>query len=133
MDRLPAVKKYVAAFNKVQMTPKQIEMLRAHYHSPEHTITASQLAKAVGFAHYHSANLQYGKLAQRLCNELGHRRTSKDAVSVLAWAYKHKPRQHFQLVLHKNVVTALEEVGLVRQRSFVLTWNPNPKDDWGWE
>jgi hypothetical protein len=44
-------------------------MLKAHYHAPNRTITATQLAKAVGFPNYSTVNLRYGSLGQAIYSE----------------------------------------------------------------
>jgi hypothetical protein len=51
---------------------KYLEMLKANYFAPEHTITAGQMATAVGYANWSSANVQYGKFAGAIAQKLGH-------------------------------------------------------------
>jgi hypothetical protein len=48
----------------------QIAMLRAHYSAQDHTLTATQLSRAAGYAGYESANLHYGKLGRELAEML---------------------------------------------------------------
>lgn len=48
----------------------QIAMLKAHYRAPGRLMTATQLADAVGYPSYSSANLIYGKLGFKLYGEL---------------------------------------------------------------
>jgi hypothetical protein len=47
-----------------------LKMLQAHYAAPARTITATELARAVGYKTYSGANLHYGKLAALLASEL---------------------------------------------------------------
>lgn len=54
-----------------RITDKQWEMLCAHYQAPNRSITARQLAKAVGFQNYGGVNLQYGRLGALLGSVLG--------------------------------------------------------------
>ncbi len=54
-----------------QITDKQWEMLCAHYHAPNRSVTARQLAKEVGFQNYGGVNLQYGRLGALLGSVLG--------------------------------------------------------------
>lgn len=54
-----------------QITGKQWEMLCAHYHAPNRSVTARQLAKEVGFKNYGGVNLQYGRLGSLLGSVLG--------------------------------------------------------------
>ena len=46
------------------LTAGQLRMLQAHYHAPDQTITATQLAEAAGYASYRGANLQYGNIGK---------------------------------------------------------------------
>ncbi len=46
-------------------------MLRAHLASPERLISATGLAKAAGYVGYEGANLNYGRLGQRIAREIG--------------------------------------------------------------
>ena len=67
----PSSDQYVAAFRAVRgMTDTHVQMLRAHYHAPERTVTAGQLAQAVGYSSYSVANAQYGRLARLLGEQL---------------------------------------------------------------
>lgn len=65
---------YTAALGAViaeGVPEKHIELLRAHLEAPRHTATASQLARAVGYANYGGVNMQYGTLAHRVASRLG--------------------------------------------------------------
>ena len=63
---------YKRAFLEVraEMTDKHLEMLRAHYAAPHHSITMSELARAVGYANHSSANLRYGTFAHAMAGRL---------------------------------------------------------------
>lgn len=69
---------YIKAILKIRdkkMLPEShIEMLKAQYRAPNSTITATQLADAVNFPNYNSANLQYGTLACNIADALGYTR-----------------------------------------------------------
>ncbi|MBU9589602.1 hypothetical protein [Burkholderia multivorans] len=49
-----------------RLTAAQLKMLQAHYHAPDRTITATQLAEAAGYASYSGANLQYGFIGKAM-------------------------------------------------------------------
>lgn len=53
-----------------QLTAGHKAMLRAHLNASDQSITATQLAKAAGYANYSAANLQYGLLGAMLFAEL---------------------------------------------------------------
>lgn len=50
---------------------KYLEILRAQYKSAGHSTTATNLANALGYENYNSANLHYGTLAHLVTDELG--------------------------------------------------------------
>ncbi|AKO52525.1 hypothetical protein ABA45_08930 [Marinobacter psychrophilus] len=52
---------------------KYLDLLKAQYSSPNHTITATKLAQAVGYENYNAANLQYGSLGHELAEVLGYK------------------------------------------------------------
>ncbi len=45
-----------------------LALLRSHARAAGHTLTATQLAEAVGYQNYGAVNLQYGTFADRLCS-----------------------------------------------------------------
>ena len=55
---------YVAAFKKIQIAHHYLRMLQANYHAPGRTITATQMAKTMGYSRFSAANLHYGKLGR---------------------------------------------------------------------
>ena len=61
---------YVSALQAIQLHQRDREMLLTNYHAPGRTITAGQMARALGFASYGAANLQYGGLAKRVGDEV---------------------------------------------------------------
>ena len=100
---------YVAAFRRVEPTESQLEILRLHLATPDHTITARHLARALGFAKWNAANLHYGKFAGKLCNELNVSPTTK--LSVLVEFFK-APGSEYELRLRPSVIEALKELGV---------------------
>src|SRR5947209_14795730 len=48
------------------LTPTEHKMLKAHYQAPEHTITARQLAQALGWSGFEPSNTHYGRLARKV-------------------------------------------------------------------
>lgn len=51
---------------------KFVDMLKAQFSMPNHTITATQLAEAVGYQNYNATNLQYGTLDKEISGILGY-------------------------------------------------------------
>ena len=69
---VPTASEYEKAFRAIEpeMARNAVSMLRAHHNAPSHTVTASELAAAVNYANYVSANLQYGRLGALLGSAL---------------------------------------------------------------
>jgi hypothetical protein len=69
----PSANVYERAFGHLlpDMPDSYIAMLRAHLTAPDHLISATKLAEAAGYAGYEGANLHYGKLGQRVADEIG--------------------------------------------------------------
>lgn len=70
--RQPSASHYVSAFRKIipSLSDGHFAMLRAHYRAPNRSLTATELAKAAGYANYNAANLQYGSVGKLLWEEL---------------------------------------------------------------
>ncbi len=97
---------------------KYRDMLKAHYLADKHTITATQLANAVGYANFNAANLQYGLLAHEIAKELNYQPTKRDngeSMWFLAIASGHKPSDdtsngHYEFVMRPELIEALEQM-----------------------
>ncbi|MFZ2981478.1 MAG: hypothetical protein WA085_10645 [Sphingobium sp.] len=68
----PSASVYERAFARLlpDMPDSYIAMLRAHLAAPDHLISATKLADAAGYSGYEGANLHYGKLGQRVADEI---------------------------------------------------------------
>ena len=53
---------YMNVLRRLDLHPYQRRMLEIHYHALEHTVTAPQMAKAMGYRNWGGANLHYGVL-----------------------------------------------------------------------
>lgn len=72
----PNSERYVAALRAFHnLTDNQVQMLRIHYYSPQRTVTAKQLALAMGYSGYQPVNSQYGTLADFVRERLNFRPT----------------------------------------------------------
>ena len=100
---------YVRVFQRIGFTGKQLEILRVHLAAPDQTITARQLARALGYSSFSAANLQYGKLAGKICSEMGV--SPGTNLAVLVEFYK-SPDSEYKLYLRPAVVKALKELGI---------------------
>lgn len=69
----PPASVYEEAFSVLlpDMPSSYVAMLKAHLSAPDHLLSATRLAEAAGFSGYEGANLHYGKLGQRVAEEIG--------------------------------------------------------------
>lgn len=111
---------YVRAFDAVQdgISLLQRQMLLAHFSAPDRSITARQLAAAVGLSKFNAANLHYGKLARLLGSMLGNN-PAADNVSLLASLVPPGTRgnKEWLWVMRPQVAQALQLLGFVPLKS----------------
>ncbi len=69
MNKKVTTDEYIAAFRRLNMAPHHVRMLQAHYYAKDHKLTATQMAKAMGYKNFNASNLHYGKLG-RLVGEI---------------------------------------------------------------
>ena len=124
---VPTVDAYKAAFlatraalrsDKGRSTVREI--LSAHYHAPEHTITPWELADHpnVALASHSTVNMQYGKYAKALCQHF--KLEPKFALAVLLTFSGGSPGEEtVKWTMLPNVVSALEDLGWVKMVSNV--------------
>ncbi len=105
---------YVQALAAVNPSAQQVEMLRIHLSAPGKSLTARQLARAIGFSNWNAANLQYGTFAGKLCKEL-HLEPEQN-LHVIATFLK-QPDEEWQWQLRPEFVAALVEFGIDTQTS----------------
>jgi putative restriction endonuclease len=108
----PTPAQYVAALREARVTPVQRRMLDFHYRAPARTITAEEAAHALGFNHYSTANLHYGRLGRRVRGILGMAADSIDQrLGMLVTFEKENDQWHW--IMRPQVAEALEVLGWV--------------------
>lgn len=94
---------------------RQSELLRAHLWAPRYSASSAELAEAVGYGSWRTANFQYGALAHRIAIELGVFRPPRGFwVNVLIRWDADKTRSplgHARYLLRHEVVRALIDLG----------------------
>lgn len=113
-----SVEEYKLGLHSIRrrMNPKHYEMLQAQYAAPNRTVTAPQLAKAIGYSSFSPVNLHYGKLGRLLAEELG--RFPKRYGGVIYWFFALSSGAHsksgYLWTMRPELATALEELGIVK-------------------
>ena len=109
--KVPTVNQYITAFRAINnLTDTHLKILQTHYHAYEKTITAKQLAQAMGYKHYGAANMIYGRLAG-LVGELLDYNSGPDKLGTLVTFEKRNKEWHW--ILRPEVSEALEILGWI--------------------
>jgi hypothetical protein len=114
LPSVPSAERYTDAFRQLRssLPSNHLALLRAHYLAPNHTITARELAAAVGAAGHGSVYLQYGTFGKAMRALLGYTAGAQAAYVVASFI---EPGAHdnreWQWVMHPAVVQALDELG----------------------
>lgn len=98
------------------MKGSRCKLLKAHFAMPDYTTTMTQLAKAVGYPNFNSANLQYGLFAKSMVNEMGwqHRFMVDEYTPYPLWSFvdfQKDSGEYWKLTLRKEAVEALKQLG----------------------
>jgi len=127
-----SVEEYKLGLHSIRrrMNPKHFEMLQAQYAAPNRTVTAPQLAEAIGYSSYGGVNLHYGKLGRLLAEELGKSPPPSngkifwfEALSSCIFA-----KNHYLWTMYPALATALEEMSIVRRGETLLPEEINPSE-----
>ncbi|HWQ28265.1 MAG TPA: HNH endonuclease [Dehalococcoidia bacterium] len=103
---------YAAALRAVPVTENQRRILEVHYHAPRQTVTAKQLAHALGWRHYASVNAQYGRLGRLVAERFGRRpRTIGGRLGTLVEFDHREGEWHWTML--PALAEALEQLGWV--------------------
>lgn len=115
----PSPEQYVYALRASGVTETQRRMLQVHYDAPSRTITATQMARALGYKHYGVANSQYGNLGRKVRELLGGAADSIDQRLGMFVTFD-KRNDEWHWVMRPEVARALEMLGLVRPSTPLL-------------
>jgi len=85
-------------------------MFCAHYHVPNRTVTAPELAEAVGYSNFPTANSVYGKLGRKVAQRVNYQ---KEDVFVEALAKVENHNGKWYWIMHPQVAEAMERLGWV--------------------
>ncbi len=100
---------YVSAFQDLQMAPRYMQMLLANYHAPNRTLTASKMAKVMGYDGFGAANLHYGTLGGLVGEKLGWHPLPEFKVNVLVDF--EKENNEWLWIMRPAVAEAIELLG----------------------
>ncbi len=114
----PEFQQYVAAFQAIDnLKDNHLQILQIHYQAHEKTITAKQLAQAMGYSHHTTANMMYGRLARLVGEKLGYN-PEPEKLGTLVTFEKRKGEWHW--ILGSEVSQALEALGWIESNTVSL-------------
>jgi 5-methylcytosine-specific restriction protein A len=110
-DQIPSTNDYVSAFRILEgLTEKHVEMLRAHYNSPDRTVTAPELAELVGYSNLSAVNSQYGRLARKVGELVAFQPEPEQLGSIVEFEFRN---DSWHWILRPEVAEALERLGWI--------------------
>ena len=118
MAKRPSTEEYMAAFTRCKPAIKgRLKLLLAHHQCQGQVATMTEIAHMVGYKSFELANLNYGKLARIICEDMG--RTPADISSESArWLatfvrFENEGRkgEQWRLTLYPEVTEAIERLG----------------------
>lgn len=108
--RSPSAQQYEDAFRSLDLSETHRDMLKIHFHAPERTITATQMANAIGYPRYGAANMHYGRLG-RLVGESMEFDPLEERLGTLVTFEKRYGEWHW--IMRYQVARALENLDWV--------------------
>ncbi|MBW4522620.1 MAG: HNH endonuclease [Scytolyngbya sp. HA4215-MV1] len=114
----PDFQQYVAAFQAIgKLKDDHLQILQIHYHAHEQTITAKQLAQAMGYSHHATANMMYGRLARWVSEKLNYN-PELEKLGTLVTFEKREGEWHW--ILRPEVSQALQVLGWIERNTVSL-------------
>ena len=110
----------MTALKGVRISELQREMMNIHYMAPEHTLTAMQMARALGYPHHSVANSNYGKLGHVLGKALNWTPPTDSDLGVAVLCTFVKPENNWHWIMRPEVIEALERLGWVNPSTISL-------------
>ncbi len=118
-SHIPPASKYQEALKLAseRINAKQMQMLQALYSVPNRTMTATEIAREVGYLNHGVVNLQYGRLGHLLSDAMDWLPEKRSDGSYRWWSVISSgfqtQKQGFQWTLHPELAEALVTLGWV--------------------
>src|SRR6185369_3807407 len=111
--RTPTAKAYRAAFLALgpRLTPTRRRILEVHYRALDRQLTMTQIAEAVGWRSYSTANSHYGRLAKLVADQVGFRRGDCHLATLCTFVRPEEKGDHWLIIMREEVADALKSLG----------------------
>lgn len=93
------------------MTATRRRILEVHYRALGRQLTMTQIAEAVGWKSYSSANSHYGRLAKLVGEQVGFRQRSCHLASLCTFVRPEEKGDHWLIIMRPEVAAALKSLG----------------------
>ena len=93
------------------MTATRRRILEVHYRALDRQLTMTQIAEAVGWKSYSSANSHYGRLAKLVGEQVGFRHRSCHLATLCTFVRPQEKGDHWLIIMRKEVADALKALG----------------------
>ena len=113
MTKTPSARAFRAAFRALepQLTPTRRRILEVHYRSLGRQLTMTQIAEAVGWKSYSSANSHYGRLARLVGEQVRFRQRSCHLATLCTFVRPEEKGDHWLIIMRTEVAAALKSLG----------------------
>ncbi len=106
-----AYEDFQRAFHKLpdEITAKQMKIINFHLNAPDMTISMQELAAHMGYANYNAANLVYGSLAKKICEQSEYEPPSRSNGSLMYMhilAHEGEPKTNGEFTWKMNISAA---------------------------
>jgi hypothetical protein len=111
--RVPPAKAFREAFLALEprMTETRRRILGVHYRALDRQLTMTQIAQAVGWRSYSSANSHYGRLAKLVAEEVGFSQRGCHLFTLCTFVRPQEKGDHWLIIMRKEVADALKSLG----------------------
>ena len=111
--KIPSAKVFRQAFLALEprMTGTRRRILEVHYRALGRQLTMTQIAQAVGWRSYSSANSHYGRLAKLVAEQIGFRHPSCHLFTLCRFVRPEEKGDHWLIIMRAEVAEALKSLG----------------------
>jgi hypothetical protein len=113
--KTPSVKVFRDAFLALEprMTETRRRILTTHYRALGRQLTMTQIAEAVGWSSYSSANSHYGRLAKLVADQVGFRHGGCHLATLCKFVPPKEKGDHWLIIMRAEVAGALKSLGWI--------------------
>jgi len=111
--KTPGAKAFREAFLALEprMTETRRRILEVHYRALGRQLTMTQIAQAVGWSSYSSANSHYGRLARLVAEQVGFRHKGCHLFALCKFVRPEEKGDHWLIIMREEVAAALKSLG----------------------